>query len=369
MTMPHLDTLQAHADPALLFECISGSRAYGTSTPESDMDIRGVYAVRPTAYLGLTPPADQVSDARNDIVYYSLRRVIELLAAANPNMLELLYMPDDCVRWRSPEMDMLIARREQFLSRQCVQSHLGYALGQIKKARGQNKWINQPRPERPPAKEDYCHVIPRERLIPADQPPCRPVPLATLGWHLDEFHAASLEHARDGYRLYRYGKPARGVFRDNMLVCESIPVEEETSHFAGLLFYNEQAWKQALIDHQNYWAWRRERNEARWRQQETGELDYDAKNLMHTMRLLLSGESILVHGTPIVRFEGEQRELLLAIRQGRYRYEELMSMAQTITDRCAQWETHNALPPTIDASTANSLLQDMTRHWEARCHA
>ena len=75
--------------------------------------------------------------------------------------------------------------------------------------------------------------------------------------------------------------------------------------------YNEPGWKQALADYRNYWTWRRERNDARWQQQERGGLDFDAKNMMHTVRLLLSGRSLMQSGRPIVRFEGDQLELLL----------------------------------------------------------
>ena len=361
-----LDALRAHATPALLFECIAGSHAYGTAVADSDQDLRGVYTMPAADYLGLEAPAAQFADARNDIVYYSLRRVVELLSAANPNVLELLFMPPDMVRVSSPEMDMLIARRELFLAKPCLQSHIGYALTQIRKARGQNKWVNQPRPETPPAKEDYCHIIPSEGLLTNSAMPCRPVALRTLGWNLDEFHAASLEHARDGYRIYRYGRDARGVFRDGMLVCESIPMEEETQRFAGLLFYNEQAWRQAMADHQNYWTWRRERNEARWRRQETGELDYDAKNMMHTIRLLLSGESIVTQGRPIVRFEVDQRALLLDIRAGRFTYDELIGMAQEIAARCEKEAARCGLPDRIDAYAADRLLRELNAHWEDR---
>src|SRR6185295_5268458 len=102
--------------------------------------------------------------------------------------------------------------------------------------------------------------------------PARPVPLQIIGWSLDEYHAARLEHSRDTYRLYYYGAQARGVFRGDMIACESIPEEDEPTRFAGLLLYNEHAWKQSLSDHQNYWAWRHNRHEARWQQQERGEL-------------------------------------------------------------------------------------------------
>lgn len=365
--MPSLESLLDHSDPTLLYECVGGSHAYGTATPESDLDLRGVYAVPPADYMGLHLPGNQVADARNDIVFYSLRRVIELLSAANPNVLELLYMPAACVRWRTEAFEPLLKQREAFISQQCVQTHVGYALTQIKKARGQNKWVNQPRQEQPPAKEDYCHVIPAQSLLPTGESPCRPVPLIRLGWDLGDFHAARLEHARDGYRLYRYGKAARGVFRDGTLVCDSVPLEDEIPHFAGLLFYNESAWKQALADHHNYWTWRRERNDARWRQQETGELDYDAKNIMHTIRLLLSGESILKHGYPQVRVEGEQRELLLSIRQGRYRYDDLIDMAETIVARCMDKTALSHLRPTIDTTIPDRLLREITSLWESSC--
>jgi len=48
----------------VLFSCIAGSRAYGTSTDDSDEDIRGIYAVRAASYLALNAPAPQLADER-----------------------------------------------------------------------------------------------------------------------------------------------------------------------------------------------------------------------------------------------------------------------------------------------------------------
>jgi predicted nucleotidyltransferase len=96
--MRTLADLQPPDDPAVLLECVSGSRAYGTATPESDEDIRGIFAIARAEDLALAVPPAQVSDDRSNIVFYSLRRTIELLADANPNILELVYMPADCVR-------------------------------------------------------------------------------------------------------------------------------------------------------------------------------------------------------------------------------------------------------------------------------
>ncbi len=360
-----LDALRADSS-RLLFECISGSRAYGTHSDASDTDLRGVFAQTPAEFLALAPPEDLIADARHNEVFYSLRRTLELLANANPNILELLYMPTDCVRVDSDAMSALRAQRDLFITRQCADTHIGYAYSQIKKAKGQNKWVNQPRPEAPPRKEDYCYVIPRPALTSGGVP-CRPIELAHWDTSLGQCHAARLEHASGVYRLYRYGEGARGVFRGDQLALESIPVDDEETRFAGLLLYNEHAWRQAVEDHQNYWRWRRERNASRWLAQESGTLDYDAKNLMHTVRLLLSGEAILAHGAPIVRFEGEPLALLLRIRAGAFSYGEVMAIADDIRARCAALRDHAPLPEVADRSAVDKLLRELTLQWQAAC--
>jgi predicted nucleotidyltransferase len=155
-----LDELRTAGASSVLFECIAGSRAYGTSTTASDEDIRGIFAVPAASYMDLVRPPDQISDERGNIAYYSLRRIVDLLAQANPNILQLLFMPEDCVLKSSPEMKSLVAHRDLFISKQCADTHAGYAMSQIRKAKGQNKWVNNPRPPAPPEKEDYCYIVP-----------------------------------------------------------------------------------------------------------------------------------------------------------------------------------------------------------------
>lgn len=351
----------------VLFESVAGSRAYGTANAESDEDIRGVFALSASAYLGLQPPPAQLADERQNQVYFSLRRTIELLAAGNPNILELLHMPKDCVRRHSPEMETLEAGRCLFITRECVKAHVRYAFSQIKKARGQNKWINNPKPREAPTKDAFCHIIPDAVRDPGEGVPMRPIPLAESGWSLGEYHAARLEQTRDVFRLYHYGAEARGVFRNDTISLQPIPIEDERTRFAGLLIFREQAWRQACDDHRNYWAWLAERNESRWQAQERGELDYDAKNLMHTIRLLLSAQSMLRNGLPIIRFSGEARELLLRVRSGTMSYEEIMNVAQDVADECDREIERSDLPESCDTRAADRLLADLTAQWERRC--
>ncbi len=364
--MSTLDALLVEGERTVIFECTAGSRAYGTATSASDEDIRGLFAVPAKSYLELVRPPDQISDERGNTVFYSLRRTIELLSQANPNILELLFMPNDCVRKCAPEMRSLIDQRDLFITRQCADTHAGYAMSQIKKARGQNKWVNNPKPEAAPTKEEFCYIVPWDPGGRQSEIPVRPVPLNVIGWPLEEFHAARLEHARDTYRLYRYGKRARGVFRGHVLVCESIPKEDEATRFAGLLLFNEQAWKQALADHQNYWAWRRDRNDSRWEQQERGELDFDAKNMMHTVRLLLSGRSILERGAPLVRFTGDSLRLLLDIRAGKLAFDEIMNLAEGLIADCEKLKATSSLPEACELAVSSRVLREITAAWERR---
>ena len=157
---------------------------------------------------------------------------------------------------------------------------------------------------------------------------------------------------------------ANGVFRNGMLVCESIPREDEKSHFAGLLLFNKDAFEHAKIQHKQYWTWRQNRNESRWRDQEQGVLDYDAKNMMHTFRPLYSGLNILRNGEPLVRFSGEKLAELKAIRQGTFSYDELITKAQVLSDELAALRGHCDLPESVDHGKIGDLLLEITEMWE-----
>lgn len=363
-TTERIDNLQcllAHPGHIVL-EAVSGSQAYGTAHEESDEDIRGIFVLPLAAYASLAPPAPQVADARGDVVYYSLRRFLELAAVANPSALELLFSPPDCIRRMSPCFEPLMAQRDIFVTRRAARGLLAFARAQIKKAKGRNKWINRPQPESPPEKEDFCWFIPRVPTPGAM--PYRPMPMRTSGVALAECHAASMEHVADTFRLYHYGSAARGVFRNGTLACESIPVEDEDARCIGLMAFNRGAYDAAMRDHQHYWIWRRARNEARWRSQEQGALDYDAKNMMHTFRLLFSCGHMLAEAAPLVRIEGERLEFLMAVRGGAFPYEELAARADALAAQLECALETCTLADAPDTAVSDALLRDVTSAWE-----
>lgn len=364
-----LAELLARPDHVLL-RVQSGSHAYGLATADSDVDERGIFALPAAAYVALSPPLEHLQDARGDVVFYGLRKFLALASAANPSALELLFPPPGTVLQQAPPAQLLFARRQLFVTQRCVDSHVGYARAQIQRARGQNKWINNPQPEAPPRREEFCFVIlgpwPGAAGGVAGEPlPLRPRPLLQSGIDLGHYHCAALERVPRTYRLYHYGAAAKGVFRDGNLVCESIPIEHEQSHLRGLLVFDQPGYDKAKLDHAHYWQWRRQRNDARWRTQEAGEIDYDAKNMMHTFRLLLSASAILRERAPRVRFDGADRDFLLRVRAGTFAYAELVDRAEAMVGELTAQLEHAELAPEPDAGAVDELLRAVTRAWEA----
>src|SRR5690606_429099 len=103
-------------DNLILLEVLSGCKSFGLDTPTSDTDIKGVFYLPKEKFFGLEY-IPQVSNESNDIVYYELGRFIELLTKNNPNILEILASPPDCILYKNPIMNKL--RLEDFLSKLC----------------------------------------------------------------------------------------------------------------------------------------------------------------------------------------------------------------------------------------------------------
>ncbi len=147
----------------ILLEAISGSRAFGLATENSDTDIRGVYYVPKEEFFGLNY-IPQISNETNDITYYEIGRSVELLQKNNPNILEVLASPEDCIRHKHPLMDLL--KPEDFLSKLCKDTFAGYAVSQIKKAKGLNKKILNPMDKERKSILDFCYVLKDQGSVP-----------------------------------------------------------------------------------------------------------------------------------------------------------------------------------------------------------
>ncbi|MES2730633.1 MAG: nucleotidyltransferase domain-containing protein [Bacteroidota bacterium] len=334
----------------IIFECISGSRSYGTDLPTSDTDLKGVYVLPEADFYGLNY-VEQVNNASNDEVYYELRRFIELLYRNNPNLLEMLAVPADCLLYRHPAMDLISTRT--FLSKLCQGTFAGYAMAQIKKARGLNKKILNPMSEQLKDILDFCFVTHAQGAMPVKDW------LVSQGVEQSFCGLVNVPHIKNFYALF-YDKNQelgfRGIVKEQSedVVLSSVP--EGMAPITHLSFHKD-GFSSYCKDYREYWEWVEKRNEERYENTLKHGKNYDAKNMMHTIRLLDMAEEIATQHNIIVR--RPNREFLLRIRAGEFSYEELVAMAEEKVQRIELLFAQTDLPEQPDFTTINNLLVQM----------
>ena len=119
----------------IIYSTLAGSRLYGTSTPESDTDIRGVCLQPINSILGMSPFEQQQENKPNDLVIYGITKFFTLAADCNPNIVELLFAPIDgptCLVMTG-EWSVIQNNRHFFISRKARHTFTGYAFAQMKR--------------------------------------------------------------------------------------------------------------------------------------------------------------------------------------------------------------------------------------------
>jgi uncharacterized protein len=330
----------------LLLKCVSGSRAYNLALPSSDTDIKGVFVLPQKELYGLNYKS-QVSNASHDEVFYEVGRFIDLLCKNNPNILELLSTPAEFVHYRHPLMNLI--KPEDFLSKLCLDTFAGYAWTQIKKARGLNKKINRSFSKERKSVLDFCYVVQGNGALPlVDWLFARQIRQEDCG-------LIALAHFRDAYLLYHAPpQPFKGIISDpaaNDVQLSSIPaglIPQTVMHF------NKDAYSIYCREYREYWEWAGERNDERYRSTLAHGQNYDAKNMMHTFRLLSMAEEIAVHGRVIVH--REDREFLLRIRAGEFAFEDLMIRVEEKLTVIEGLYASSMLPDMPEPGKAEALL-------------
>ncbi|GGH80832.1 hypothetical protein HNQ91_005397 [Filimonas zeae] len=335
----------------LLLECVSGSRAYGLATPQSDTDIKGVFYLPKEHFYGLGY-IEQINNDTNDEVYYELGRFVSLLLKNNPNLLETLAAPDDCILYRHPVMQHLTA--DLFLSALCRETFGSYAVTQIKKARGLNKKMLNPQEKARKSVTDFCYILEGGGTLPLQQW------LEACDKRQECCGLSAVTHARGMYALYydvTGTKGYRGITtgEDANEVCLSSVPEEEA--MLTYLFFNRDGYSIYCKEYREYWDWVDKRNELRFLGNQAHGGDYDAKNMMHTIRLLQMAVEIGATGKLQVR--RNNREQLLAIKEGRYTYEALLKMAEALQEEMVQAYSNTVLQAMPDKARIEKIVVDM----------
>lgn len=299
----------------LLVKHYAGSIAYGTNLPTSDVDFRGIFVADPvnirTPFFPIKQKEDQTEE---DTVFYELSNFMKLALDCNPNVVETLWVAEDSIVTTSPGYELLRANAGKLLSSKIAFTTSGYALAQLKRIKGHNKWINNPQPVERPQHIDFIslvHNFTGEKMFKVD-----------------------LRDYATGHRLVPYSGDTYGVYREDGYT----PYNHETgalntdyegdTHSLGtplfIIKFNKAVYASAKETWENYWTWKKNRNEARSALEE--QFGYDTKHAMHLVRLLRMGAEALEQG--VLHVKRPDAAELLSIRHGKWTYDEVVEYAE-----------------------------------------
>lgn len=346
-----------------IFVGLAGSHAYGLNHPKSDYDYRGVFIAPKEYYLGFDSIEQKDSgwdeegifpfiDGNKDTVIYELKKVVQLLSAANPNVLELLWLDNYPFITRVGEY--LIEHRQLSLSKKVKHTYSGYAFAQIRKMETHRKWLLNP-PQSKPLPQEFG--IEDENVLTKDEVNAFLEYLYNLVRGRIEF----LEEAEQLYQLLTADIDFKGLLKQHPLPDEMLvytqSLTNSRSDFIRLL-QKSQKYQGALREWKAYLSWQQNRNPVRAEMEKKS--GFDLKHGMHCIRLLRSGLEILEQGRVVVnRQKAGDVDELKAILRGDYTYEQVMKMADELVAQMDVVYARSPLPLVPDLDRINQLCIEL----------
>lgn len=359
-----LRSAQQLMDENLLVKHLAGSHAYGTSMPTSDIDYRGIFVADPVNIRTPFFTVGEVDDGREeDTKIYELNQFMKLALDCNPNVVETLWVDKSSITFSTPGYDVLREHAADLLSAKIAFTTSGYALSQLKRIKGHNKWIMNPQSVEAPKPIDYIslvHNFTDQKMFKVD-----------------------LKNYHEGYRLIPYEKNVFGVYEadgyktfnnqgsllamfdneENFFTVKQrswFKIVEKRRMPLFIIKFNKEVYEEAKIKWEQYWSWKKNRNEKRSELEE--QFGYDTKHAMHLVRLLRMGVEALTEGK--LHVNRPDAEELLSIRNGAWTYEQIVKYAEEM-DRFVKEDLYpkTLLPKKPNIKLAAQLIleiQDLT---------
>jgi hypothetical protein len=341
----------------LLYRYIRGSHLYGLNVETSDVDTSGVFVCDAKVPLGLGfDYKTLIHDPKSDNVLYEIGEYLRLLIKSNPTMVESLFVPNGLIIGEVDKMfKPVLANKEQFLSKKLFNSLFGYATQQIHKARGLGKKMMNPITERKGIL-DFCYVLGNGGSYPLKD--------LLEKYNMDQCRCGlvNIQNARGIYALYYDVEGSLGysgcVNEDEtstQLRLSSIPKGEEPLCYIS---YNEDGFVCHCKEYREYNEWKENRNPIRY--ESNLDKNYDAKNMMHCVRLLHMGIEIAKGEGFNVR-RTKDRAFLLGIRNHKMEYDELLSYVDEKKKEFDEAIKTSTLREEVDPTFVNDLLIEIRK--------
>lgn len=299
--------LREQAEKNCILEIVNGSQLYGTSTPESDTDSIGIFMPPIEYILGFkkveevdlgTHSKDETGKNTKDAIdrkLYEFRKFLSLAQENNPNILEILFVPKQSILSINDYGSDLLSIKHLFPSKLCMKRFTGYAYSQKHKM-----------------------------VIKAD--------------HLNELH--------DAYEFLELFEPklTMGQVHDRAIEldpnCKTFWKKDSNIHIhCGDICFEPSVYVKKAEE-----ILKERLDKATNRSESILKHGYCPKFGSHLIRLMYEGLDLLRNGELV--FPLPQRQELLDIKQGKWKVEEILKLADELEKEIEAAEKSSKLPTT-----------------------
>jgi predicted nucleotidyltransferase len=352
----------SYVEKHTIFETVVGSRAYGIHNDTSDHDKSGVMIPGIEYFYGLTRFDQFQGYPDEDKTIYDIRKALRLISDNNPNMMDLLWVPERCVIASTHYWDIIREHRSLFVSKRCRYTFSGYAIAQLERIKTHRKFLLDP-PKQPPSRQEYG--LPEESFFPTSQ--LKAVCYAALEF-IAEAEKPSLIDELDGI----YGDYVVPLFARFLMPSErglamewlQMGIKSQAKAFLSLgtqyikdeyldMAHKELAHYNASQTYARYSIWKKSRNKARAPLEE--KFGYDSKHAGHLVRLMRMGEEILRTGEVHVDRTDIDAEELKSIRNGAWSYEQIEEYTQKKDKEFDELYKTTGIPRSVDPEKINKI--------------
>lgn len=349
-----------------VFLTLAGSKAYGTSLPTSDTDIRGVCIPQDKSYylgMGLKKFEQKEGGWEDDRVIYDFRKSLSLMADGNPNMVDLLFAEDKSILKIEPEWEEVRNNKKKFLSKKMRYTYGGYAFAQLKRIQRHRSYLLAP-PKKKPERSEFG--LPQEKIVQNED-------IGAFQWLLVSFMKDSIQmmNFSDSTRdeLERHLNViglVQGAMAEDMSSETWKKMQQVTGVSDALMetMNKEKAYANAMSDWTAYQNWDKTRNDKRRVLEQ--QFGYDTKHAMHLVRLMRMGIEILEKEEVLV-FRSDADELL-AIRNGAWSYDKIVEYAYQCEKRMDELLKTTKLPSNPDRHFIDKMCQNVIEKYLNRIH-
>lgn len=280
-------------EKSVLFEVITGSHLYGTSTSESDTDRVGIFVAPLEYYLGFGKVKEvdmstisKYENGKNDKdavdrKFYEIRNFFELAKSCSPNILEIVFAPESC-RIGYTRLGQLIFN---------MAKSFPYASGVYEKYKGYAKSQKHKMRSKPENQQKLQEFTKQAALYIEQVPSSGKRLIAEFRTELCDFMTFHSDHCQVGDLNFPLGRQLKAVLESVENRLENVSSRQEIWDKHG----------------------------------------YDTKFAMHLLRLLFEGEELLQTGA--IRFPLKQAGFLKEVRAGKFTLDEVMTFSEHLEDR------------------------------------